>query len=60
MIKQSCSFSAQFKREAADLVLTQNYSYIEASPSLGVGESTLRRGIDQGKRPANTPSKSQH
>ena len=41
------TFSAEFKREAAGLVLKQNYSYIEASRSLGVGESTLRRWVDQ-------------
>ena len=45
--KQRRSFSAEFKREAADLVLKQNYSYIEASRSLGVGESSLRRWVDQ-------------
>lgn len=43
MTKQRRSFSAEFKREAADLVLKQNYSYIEASRSLGVTESALRR-----------------
>ncbi|MDI3275935.1 IS3 family transposase [Pseudomonas sp. AL03] len=47
MTKQRRSFSAEFKREAADLVLKQNYSYIEASRSLGVGESALRRWVDQ-------------
>lgn len=47
MTKQRRSFSAEFKREAADLVLNQNYSYIEASRSLSVGESTLRRWVDQ-------------
>ena len=47
MTKQRRSFSAEFKREAADLVLNQNYSYIEASRSLGVGESALRRWVDQ-------------
>ena len=46
MTKQRRSFSAEFKREAADLVLKQNYSYIEASRSLGVGESALRRWVD--------------
>ncbi len=35
------SFSAEFKREVADFVLKQNYSYIEASRSLGVGESRV-------------------
>src|SRR5450830_1949010 len=47
MTKQRRSFSAEFKREAADLVLKQNYSYIEASRSLGIGESALRRCVDQ-------------
>ncbi len=47
MTKQRRSFSAEFKREAADLVLKQNYSYIEASRSLGVGESALRRWVGQ-------------
>lgn len=41
------SFSAEFKRKASDLVLKQNYSFIEASRSLGVGESALRRWVDQ-------------
>jgi transposase-like protein len=50
MTKQRRSFSAEFKREAADLVLKQNYSYIEASRSLGVGESALRRWVDQVQR----------
>ncbi|WP_374225744.1 transposase [Pseudomonas carnis] len=52
MTKQRRSFSAEFKREAADLVLKQNYSYIEASRSLGVGESALRRWVDQVGEPA--------
>jgi transposase len=47
MTKQRRTFSAEFKREAADLVLKQNYSFIEASRSLGVGESVLRRWVDQ-------------
>ena len=38
MTKQSRSFSAEFKREAADLVLKQNYSFIEASRPLSIGE----------------------
>ena len=32
---------------AADLVLKQNYSFIEASRSLGIGESALRRWVGQ-------------
>lgn len=47
MTKQRRTFSAEFKREAADLVLKQNCRYIEASRSLGIGESTLRRWVDQ-------------
>jgi transposase len=47
MTKQRRSFTPEFKREAADLVLKQNYSYIEASRSLGIGESALRRWVDQ-------------
>ncbi|KEX94530.1 transposase [Pseudomonas putida] len=47
MTKQRRSFTAEFKREAAELVLKQNYSYIEASRSLGIGESALRRWVDQ-------------
>lgn len=37
MTKQRRSFSAEFKREAAGLVLDQGYSQTEASRSLGGG-----------------------
>lgn len=47
MTKQRRTFSPEFKREAADLVLKQDYSFIEASRSLGVGESAMRRWVDQ-------------
>jgi len=47
MTKQRRSFSAEFKREAAGLVLYQGYSHIEASRSLGVVESALRRWVNQ-------------
>jgi transposase len=50
MTKQRRIFSVEFKREAADLVLKQNYSFIEACRSLGVGESALRRWVDQLQR----------
>jgi len=40
-------FPAEFKRKVAELVLKQNYSYIVASLSLGVGESALRHWIDK-------------
>jgi len=47
LTKQRRSFTPEFKREAADLVLKQKYSYTEASRSLGIGESALRRWVDQ-------------
>ena len=46
MTEQRRSFTPEFKREAADLVLKQNYSHIEASRSLGIGESATRRWVD--------------
>ncbi len=36
MSKQRRTFSAEFKREAAPLVLDQGYSHIDACRSLGV------------------------
>ena len=47
MTKQRHAFTPEFKREAADLVLKQNYCYIEASRSLGIGESALHLWVDQ-------------
>ena len=57
MTKQRRIFSAEFKREAADLVLKQNYTFIETSPSLGIGESALRRWVSplQQERTGVTP-----
>ena len=45
--KQRRSFSPEFKLEAALLVLDQGYSIPEASRSLDVGETALRRWIEQ-------------
>lgn len=49
--------SAEFKREAAALVLDQGYSHIEACRSLGVVDSALRRWVKQlqGERQGVTP-----
>ncbi|MGK7026623.1 IS3-like element IS222 family transposase [Pseudomonas aeruginosa] len=47
MSKQRRTFSAEFKREAAALVLDQGYSHIEACRSLGVVDSALRRWVKQ-------------
>ncbi len=47
MVKQRRSFSPEFKQQAACLVLDQGYSHIEASRSVGVAESVLRRWVQQ-------------
>jgi len=41
------TFSPEFKREAAELVLEQSYSYPQACEAMGVGETALRRWVDQ-------------
>jgi transposase-like protein len=41
------SFTAEFKFEAASLVLDQRYSVPEASRSLDVGETVLHRWVQQ-------------
>ena len=45
--QQRRTFSAEFKREAAALVLDQGYSHIDACRSLGVVDSALRRWVKQ-------------
>jgi transposase len=47
MKKQRRTFSPEFKQQAASLVLDQHYSQIEASRSVGVAESALRRWVRQ-------------
>ena len=47
MSKQRRTFSPEFKRSAASLVLDQNYSHVDASLSVGVAESVLRRWVQQ-------------
>lgn len=47
MTKQRRSFSEEFKREAAGLVLDQGYSHIEARRSFGLVGSALRRWVNQ-------------
>ena len=47
MAKQRRSFSTEFKAEAANLVVKQGYSVSEASRSLGVGETAIRRWVNQ-------------
>ncbi len=47
MTKKRRSFTAEFKLEAACLVLDQGYSIPKASRSLDVGETVLRRWVKQ-------------
>ncbi|MCG1054103.1 transposase [Mycetohabitans sp. B5] len=47
MTKQRRTFSPEFKQQAACLVLDQGYSHMEASRSVGVGETVLRRWVHQ-------------
>lgn len=47
MKRERRSFSTEFKREAAGLVLDQGYSIAEACRSLDLGETALRRWVDQ-------------
>lgn len=47
MKKQRRTFSPEFKQQAACLVLEQGYSHMEASRSVGVGETVLRRWVHQ-------------
>lgn len=56
--RQRRTFSAEFKIDAASLVLDQGYSIPEAANSMGVGETALRRWVDQLKveRDGVTPS----
>ncbi|MBB3244280.1 transposase [Herbaspirillum sp. Sphag64] len=47
MSKQRRTFSPEFKQQAASLVLDKHYSHVEASKSVGIAESVLRRWVRQ-------------
>ncbi len=47
MTRKRRSFTPEFKQEAASLVLDQGYTIAQACTSLGVGESALRRWVQQ-------------
>jgi transposase len=47
MTKQRRTFSPDFKKQAACLVLDKGYNHMEASRSVGVAESVLRRWVHQ-------------
>jgi len=60
MKKTRRTFSAQFKLEAAQLVVDQGYSYKEAAQAMGVGLSTMNKWVKQLKeeRQGKTPKAS--
>lgn len=43
------TFSAEFKLEAAQLVLDQNYTVVEAAKAMGVGKSTMDKWVARKK-----------
>lgn len=47
MSSKKPKYTNEFKAEAAALVLKQNYSMLEASRSLGISESALRKWVDK-------------
>ena len=47
MSRKRRSFSPEFKQEAARLVLDQGYTIPQACVSLGIGESAIRRWVNQ-------------
>lgn len=53
-------FSAEFKLEAAQLVLDQNYTVVEAAQAMNVGKSTMDKWVRQLKeeRQGKTPKAS--
>lgn len=56
--RQRRTFSSEFKVDAASLVLDQSYSISEAARSLDIGDTALRRWVDQLKieRGGETPT----
>ena len=55
------NFSAEFKRESAQLVVDQNYTVADAASAMDVGLSTMTRWVKQlrderqGKTPKASP-----
>jgi transposase len=46
-IKRRRTFTAEFKLEAAQLVVEQNYSIREAASAMNVGKSTMEKWVRQ-------------
>ncbi len=47
MKRERRSFSKEFKHEAASLVVSQGYSIPEACRAMGVGNTAMRRWVEQ-------------
>ena len=47
MTRKRRTFTPEFKAEAVKLILDGGYSYAEACRTLGIGETALRRWVDQ-------------
>ncbi len=47
MKKKKRNFSAEFKRESAQLVVDQNYTVADAASAMDVGLSTMTRWVKQ-------------
>lgn len=47
MTRKRRTFTPEFKQETASLVLDQGYSIAQASTAMDVGESVLRRWVQQ-------------
>ncbi len=47
MITGRRSFTPEFKRDAAALVIEQGYTINEACEAMGVGETAIRRWVEQ-------------
>jgi len=58
MTKKRPSYSAEFKNEAAALVLDKNYTIPEACNAMGVGYTAMRRWVKQleSERAGSTPT----
>ena len=47
MMNKRRTYSPEYKRKAASLILDQNYSYSQACESIDIGETALRRWVNQ-------------
>lgn len=62
MARKRRTFTPEFKREAASLVVDQNYSIAEACQAMGVGDTIMRQWVAQlrsergGETPKHSPA----